>query len=352
MKKLLVWDGDNTLWNGTLAEGDVPTLSPGRWELCEELNDRGVLQALATHNREEDARVALRALGLEPFFLYNQAVFGPPKSAMIRAIVQDYALSKYSDVVFIDDNLFNREEVRQALPLVEVFDPQDLGNVVQGFFTKEHYTDEDRLRVRRYQSEEQRKRAAVAYGEDYVQFLRSCGIVLEVKRATVEDLPRVVDLIHRANRMAALARLFTEEELREAVDRPTGGNVWVARVRDKFGDYGLSAVMITDVKADNGVVRIVALVISCRLQGRGIGSAFIGWLLNRYATRTHFIAAWQETDYNAGMRALYEWYHFAFDEYEWYHFAFGEDDSRRVEARLVRQEPVALPDWVQVKALE
>jgi len=339
MKKLLVWDGDDTLWNGTLAEGDTPTLPPGRWELCEALSNRGVLQALATHNREESVKVALHTLGLEPFFLYNQAAFGPPKSAMVRAIVQDYELSKYSDVVFVDDSTFNRAEVVTALPLVTVIGPDEFPEASDVYFFKEYYTDEDRLRVRRYQSEAVRRHAAVAYGEDYATFLRSCELVMEIRRAEAADLPRVVDLIQRANRMAALSRVFSEVELRMATARRIGGSVWVAKVRDKFGDYGLSAVMITDVRSSPDPIKINALVVSCRLQGRGIGSAFIGWLINRYSVGTAIVAEWQETEYNAGMRGLYEWYG----------FNIGEDSSRWIEARFTKRGLVDMPDWVQVE---
>jgi hypothetical protein len=51
------------------------------------------------------------------------------------------------------------------------------------------------------------------------------------------------------------------------------------------------------------------LVISCRLQGKGIGSALIGGEINHVAEDGKLLTGvWKETEYNAGVRALWEWY--------------------------------------------
>ncbi len=46
-------------------------------------------------------------------------------------------------------------------------------------------------------------------------------------------------------------------------------------------------------------------------------------------------ASWHETEYNAGVRALYEWYGFDFS-----------NSNGAVRARKRVDEPVELPDWI------
>lgn len=330
MKKLLIWDGDETLWSGTLLEGGTPTLPPGRLALCQALCERGVLQAVASFNRPEDVQRALHVLELETFFLHNRcAIVGDlRKSQMVREIVAAYDLSRFSDVVFVDDLAFNRSEVVAAFPDVLAVDPSELPRVVDEHFTKAQYTDEDRLRVRRYQSEEVRRVSSAAYGQDYQAFLRDCKLTLSMKRMSDGEIPRVLDLIARANRMAALARSFSKEEL-QAPDV----TVWVGYVGDRFGEYGLSAVLI-----ETSMTGVVGLVVSCRLQGRGIGSAFLGTWLARRGVERETSAIWRETEYNQGMRSLFEWFEFSLEVRE-----------SGVLARRAPHLSLRLPEWVRVE---
>lgn len=332
MKKLLVWDGDQSLWNGVIMEGDIPALSSGRLELCQELCDRGVLQSVASHNNPDEVEAALHSLGLASMFLYNYAGIGVPKSAMIRSIVKDYDLSRLSDVVFLDDDAINRLEVQTSMPEVIVEDPKEVNDVIARHFTKEKYTEEDRLRVRRYQSEKQRKTIAAEYPGDTQAFLRSCGLEMTLSLADGKDMARVYDLAARANRMAAIAEPLTPEVLNSKQ-----GRITVAYITDKYGDYGLSAFIIAAGDTIDGIV------VSCRLQGRGIGSALLGSVLNRLISRGsgRISASWVETEYNAGMRSLYQWYG----------FDISQIPPDKVVALLNRQtlfRDKILPDWVKV----
>ena len=44
--KLVIWDLDNTLWQGTLTEGGVEKLRPGVLGVIRELDRRGIGQAI------------------------------------------------------------------------------------------------------------------------------------------------------------------------------------------------------------------------------------------------------------------------------------------------------------------
>ncbi len=300
MRKLLIWDGDNCLWKGTIVEGETPHLPPGRRQFCENLSKRGVLQAISSRNRQADVDRAVHALGLSPYFLYNKGDLGGVKSQMVTQIVEDYGLSRYSDVVFVDDEAFNRAEVANEHPDVVVLHPDE--DILQ-WFTKDFYTEEDRLRVRRYLSEQQRKQAANVYKGDYQEFLKSCETVMTVSTAIPEDLPRILDLGRRANRMAALKKNIDSLNVQARLN-----NCLVIHVTDKFGDYGLCGFLLWS--SAYRISEIAALVVSCRLQGRGIGSALLGHWLSTQPDSHTAVAEWVETDYNKGLAGLFDWWKF------------------------------------------
>lgn len=333
MLKCLIWDADETLWDGTITEGEV-VLPPGRYELCAELCRRGVVQAIASKNNISDILLKLEQFNLTPFFVANQADFDLPKSVMIEDIVQTLGLSKFSDVVFIDDQDFNLAEVNHSLPDVITALPTEIDSIVEKYFTKSSYNEEDEHRVRRYKEEVVRKTASHAYGSNYQEFLKNCGLQLELSRASDEDMPRVLDLVKRANRMSVLAQDFTPEQLSERQHQ-----IIVAKVKDNFGDYGLTGIVIAS--EDGSIVNsvnLLGIVISCRMQGKGIGSSILGSIIN--ANQGKLIECfYRETEYNQGMKALFDWYKFSTE------LTKVEGTTRFVNTI---NEPVSLPEWVKI----
>src|SRR5262245_47259865 len=83
--KCVVWDLDETLWNGVLLEDREVKLRENVVEIIKELDRRGILQSVASKNNEEKARQVLRGFGLEEYFLYPQINWNS-KSDSVRNI--------------------------------------------------------------------------------------------------------------------------------------------------------------------------------------------------------------------------------------------------------------------------
>jgi methoxymalonate biosynthesis protein len=339
-RKALIWDGDDSLWQGTLTAGDLPQLPPGRYELCQRLHDRGVLQAVASRNLLTEVEATLYALGLDQFFLANQADFERSKPQMIRDVMAELGLVRESDVVYVDDDPMHIAEVRAELPEVAVhwarqglLEPfVDLGT----YFYREIITEEDRNRVASYRNELKRKQAGAYFGEDRIAFFKTCEMWMNVRQSKTEDLPRIIDLVSRANQTAACAERYSEIDLNYFHRR---GELWVMEAGDKFGDYGLSGVLRRAPEPLFEKIQVITLlVISCRLQGKGYGSAFLGWAINTFSTyRTGKIVAWWlETPYNSEVRKLYEWYSFTITK---------EDELCKAQLPTTQ---VSLPTWISI----
>ena len=83
--KVLVWDLDNTLWDGTLAEGDDVQIRPMAREVIETLDQRGILLSVASKNDPSQALERLDQLGLADFFSIPRSA-GPPSPKESRRL--------------------------------------------------------------------------------------------------------------------------------------------------------------------------------------------------------------------------------------------------------------------------
>ena len=334
MRKLVVWDCDETLWKGTLMYGDDLMLKPMVKDTLELLHTRGVVQSVASKNLKEDVLAKLEEFGISSYFLVPQADLETPKSKMVSTIKDALGLARFEDIVFVDDQLFNRCEVEDRLEGVVSCEYEDMEDVIDKYFTKETYTDEDRKRAQRYRSELERSRGADSYGDDYIAFLHSCEMEVDFFNPVDTQLPRFKDLIERANRMSALDDSFNNEMVDQMFIHHRNG-LLACSVKDKYGDYGLCALAILEIYKD--LVEIKGVVVSCRLQGKGIGSSLLGMIINMCKNKK-ITARYEETRYNAGMRNLYDWYKF---------IDLSHNDYNIVRFERMPGE-VRLPPWLKI----
>ena len=86
-------------------------------------------------------------------------------------------------------------------------------------------------------------------------------------------LERAVQLLQKTNQFNLTTRRHTDADLRAMIG--AGGLVYLATLRDAFGDYGRIALAIVVLDAD-GQPTLDTLLMSCRAIGRKAESAFLG----------------------------------------------------------------------------
>ena len=122
MKKCIVWDLDNTLWDGVCLEGAV-TLREKVAEAIRELDRRGILHSIACRGNEEAAITTLKDFGLEGFFLVPQINWLPKSQNIVR--ISKVLNLPLNSIAFVDDDRFEREQVAFMLPDVVTIDSRD-----------------------------------------------------------------------------------------------------------------------------------------------------------------------------------------------------------------------------------
>lgn len=269
--KCIVWDLDNTLWSGTLAEGDTVELRRDVVRVIDVLDQRGILHSIASKNDPTQARATLDRLGVAEYFLYPQIGWNP-KSNSVDAIARAINIG-IDTLAFVDDQAFEREEVKFSHPSVLCLDATEIGRLLEmPEMMPRFVTDDSRRRRLMYQSDARRNEIEASFEGPQEAFLATLGMTLSICPATVDDLRRAEELTVRTHQLNSTGYTYSYEEL-EHLLRSDQHLLLMARLDDKFGPYG--TIGLTLLALEPSVWTIKLLLMSCRVMARGIGSAMI-----------------------------------------------------------------------------
>lgn len=301
--KALVVDCDNTLWGGIVGEDGIPGIQldafdfPGnvfwRVQSClKDLQGKGVLLCLATKNEPADIDEVFRShdsmlLSLDDFVATR--VSWEDKATMIRSIAEELNIGMES-IAFLDDSDFELESVANQLPEVVVFKaptsvveyPKVLEEIVTHFRPVLSATSGS-SKTEEYRTRSRQLRERSNFGS-HQEYLGSLGIELRIVRSEVSRIPRLSELTMKTNQFNLTTWRITEEEMR-AVLSSDSKEVLSCHVSDRFGDHGLTGVVI--VESDGVRAEILNMLLSCRILGRGIETAVIATLTNWLFDKGH-----------------------------------------------------------------
>lgn len=295
--KCVVWDLDNTLWDGTLVEdgSEKLVLKPHIREVIEELDRRGILQSVASKNSFEEGMAVLKKLGLSDYFLYPHISWDQPKSASITAIAEQLNIG-LSAILFVDDSDFELAQVSWGCPGVRTLSASHYATVPQMKDCCVRVATESAPRRIMYQQEAVRRTVAEAFCGDYFEFLRNCQLKLVVEPLTPANLERVHELTQRTNQMNFSGNRYQRDVLQQML-RSSTLDLHVLRCTDRFGSYGVVGFAVVDALQP----RITDLMFSCRIQGKRVEHAFLSALLKKYIREIgkDLFADYRKTERNA-----------------------------------------------------
>lgn len=334
--KVLVWDLDNTLWDGLLLEGDAVQLRPGVAKVLETLDGRGILQSIASRNDHEDAIGRLRELGVADYFLYPQIGWSS-KSSGLEAIAS--AINVGLDAIaFIDDDPFERDEVRHALPEVMILDAAEAAGLAERPELRPRFiTDESALRRRMVQADIDRNRAEEEFRGPQEEFLASLGMRFTIHPAREADLARAEELTVRTNQLNSTGETYSYEEL-DDFRRSADHLLLIAGLDDRYGTYGKIGLAL--IAKQTRLWTLKLLLISCRVMSRGVGTILISHILQlAKAAGAGLRAELRSTSRNRMMLVTYK-------------FAGFQEIGKRGQVRVF-EHPLdklqAFPDYVEVE---
>jgi FkbH-like protein len=284
--KCLVMDLDNTMWGGVIGDDGMEGIALGQGsplgeayaafqDYARELSRRGVILAVCSKNDEANA--------VEPFEKHPEMVLRrgdiasfvanwSDKAGNIRHIAEELNIG-IDSLVFIDDNPFERNLIRQELPMVAVpevdddptYYPRALADA--GYFEGLSITDEDRERTAQYQGNKARD-ALKASATDLEGYLRGMEMQLLWRPFDRIGLQRIVQLINKSNQFNLTTKRYTDEDVLAVMADPGAFGLQL-RLLDRFGDNGVIAIIIGRLQADQDLY-IDTWLMSCRVLGRQV----------------------------------------------------------------------------------
>jgi methoxymalonate biosynthesis protein len=300
--KCLVWDLDNTLWQGTVLEDGRVTLDPRVRDVIVALDERGILQSVASKNDHDLAWKWLEEFGVAEYFVLPE-IGWHPKSQSIRRIADKL---NFADAViaFVDDQPAERAEVAHHLPEVRCYDATrvlELPDLPE--FRPATVTDESKQRRLIYRSGFEREAAREQFAGPDEDFLRTLELEMVVRRASETDLARVEELTLRTSQMNATGVHYSDETLRGLLADPAH-DVLVASMKDRFGSHGSIGIVL--LERHPSVWHLKLLATSCRVVSFGAGSVLLRWLMSRAALAgAHLAGDFRRTDRNRMMEVAY-----------------------------------------------
>ena len=275
--KAIVVDADNTLWGGIAAEvGAAGVQITGVWRQVQEFllsrKEQGMLLALASKNKEEDVAEVFRrpdmTLRREDFVAWK--VNWNPKSDSVRALASELDLGLDS-FIFLDDNPVECAEVAAHCPSVTVLPlPQDEGALSflrhVWAFDLPPVTSADSDRTEQYRRQGERKQSMAGSGS-FSEFFERLDLRVEFVAVAPERVERAAQLTQRTNQFNTTGRRRTASELASLL---VSGErqALLARVRDRFGDYGEVGLCVYS-PSDRDLL-VETFLLSCRVLGKGV----------------------------------------------------------------------------------
>ncbi|MEO9803893.1 MAG: HAD-IIIC family phosphatase [Reichenbachiella sp.] len=291
--KCVVWDLDNTIWDGILVEDGVENLElkKGIKEILMQIENKGIVNSIASKNNVDHAMAALKHFGIDDFFLFPK-ISWLPKSKSIREIALDLNIN-INTFLFVDDSVFERKEVEAALPQVKVMDAIHYQTILNLEEFQIPITDESRKRKQFYATEANRTKYSDNYEGEYLEFLRACKIELEIKPLGKEHFERVYELTQRTNQMNFSGNRYAKEDIFK-IQENINLEAYILKCRDQFGEYGIIGFGVID-KTEN---RLIDLMFSCRIQSKRVEHAFLNYILEHYLERGDFLVTYNHTEKN------------------------------------------------------
>ena len=357
--KVLVVDLDNTLWGGIIGEDGMAGIKvsaeyPGAafqslHRALLDLSRKGILLAICSKNNLDDA---LEALEKHPGMLVRAKDFAAmrinwgDKTQNLREIAQELNVG-IDSLAFLDDNPFEREQVRAALPEVTVIDisgnPLEYAAAVRDcpVFERLTLSAEDQQRTAMYAQQRQRAGAEQSFQtkEDFFRFLEQEA---DLEPVTDLTLARVAQLTQKTNQFNVTTRRYSETQIAE-MSTQRGWNIFSIRVRDRFGDHGLVGVAITRDEGEQ--CEIDTFLLSCRVIGRTVESALLAHIAKSAADRgcRRLVGWFLPTKKNAPARDFYRQHGFVEQQ---------KENTGTLWVLDLKSSTLRAPDWIKLNLTE
>nr|WP_297940040.1 non-ribosomal peptide synthetase [uncultured Lachnoclostridium sp.] len=280
--KVVAVDCDNTLWKGICAEDQKVEVTKSHQYLQQfllKLKEKGYLLVICSKNREDDVWKVFEEnpnmrLAKDDFVAWR--INWNRKSENLLSMADELNLG-IDSFIFIDDSQAECLEVQNAQPSVLTLLLPEQEEEIQSFlhncwaFDTPFQQNAAQSRSELYKAEK-RRNVSRRMTDSQEEYLKMLDLELAFCTMREEEISRISELTYRTNQfnMSSLRKSKAE------IGKLERNNIFTVKVKDKFGDYGISGGVIVEDRADS--IYLETFLLSCRVLGRNIEYAVVDCL--------------------------------------------------------------------------
>jgi len=295
-KKVLIFDCDNTLWEGVVGEDgkdgikmDDETPEGTVFEEVQSLGlslaQKGVMLGICSKNNPADVDEILGGEGMtiKDDDLTIKKVNWSDKYQNLASVADELNVGEDS-LVFIDESDFEVGLIREKMPMVTTVQVPKSLYAYPVLFRK--YMDlffnfsisiEDQKRGRMYKQNKARQKMKVSF-LNLDDYLRALELRVCLHENDQSSAARVAQLTQKTNQFNLTTKRYTEADIKRMM-ASNDHKIIAFSVFDKFGDNGMVGVFI--IKHIGGIADIDTFLMSCRIIGRNIEYVVFDRLVDR-----------------------------------------------------------------------
>ena len=233
--KVIIWDLDETFWEGTLSEGEVKIK-----EVCLQIvkvsTEKGIVNTICSKNEEKDVISVLKKENLADLFVFN-SIDWTPKGKRIENMLSNMGL-RSANALFLDDNQNNIGEAQFYNKDLMTLDPSSEN---LQFLLKEinsmKGSSKGAARLASYKQLEEKFKAKSEFSSNE-EFLYSCNMKVNIQYDCLNQIERIHELVQRTNQLNYTKIRSSLEELR-GILQDKNYKCGYVKAQDNFGDYGI-----------------------------------------------------------------------------------------------------------------
>ncbi len=274
--KCVIWDLDNTVWNGVLIEDKEVKLKQEAVSVIKELDKRGILQSISSKNNYDDAKAKLEEFGLWEYFIYPKINWNS-KSEAVGEIAKNINIG-IDTLAFVDDQPFEREEVAFGHSEVLCIDAADISKIPEmDRMMPTFITSDSANRRKMYQTDIVRNGVEQEFTGTKEEFLKTLDMKFTLRKAQVSDIQRMEELTVRTHQLNSTGYVYSYDDLTRLM-KSDDYELIVGGLDDKYGTYGMIGMAL--IKKSAEVWELELLLMSCRVVSKGVGNIFMNYIVN------------------------------------------------------------------------
>mgnify|MGYP001499395695 CR=1 FL=1 len=321
--KCLIIDLDNTTWGGVIGDDGIDKIEIGNLGIgkafkefqhwVKKLKERGIIICVCSKNTEEVAKEVFIKHSEMILHLDDISVFMANWDSKVNNIkkIQKILNIGFDSMVFIDDNSFERNVVRDNIPGITVPDlPDDPSNYLtflynQNLFEVDSYSKSTNDRTDFYKKENERMKFK-EISTDLTDYMTKLGMKSKLSKLNSFNIPRVSELSNRSNQFNLRTIRYSQSDLMRIMNSNEYFG-FVFDLEDRFGSHGIVSFVIVKCISNNEAF-IENWAMSCRVLERSFEHYIINQILCFLKEKKYkiLVAEYLETKKNSLVKNIYD----------------------------------------------